>query len=195
LRKNYIFKAILPKKLNLNCMGGMQMKGYVQVYTGNGKGKTTASLGLAIRAAGAGLKVFIVQFLKMGDYSEIKALARFSDLITVEQYGLGRFVKGKPSPEDIEAGIKGLERVKSVIAAGKHDVVIIEERNVAVMCGLFPIEELLNIIDKKPDNLELIITGRGAAQALIEKADLVTEMKEIRHYYEKGVSARVGIEK
>jgi len=171
------------------------MKGYVQIYTGNGKGKTTASLGLAIRAAGAGLKVFIVQFLKMGDYSEIKALARFSDLITVEQYGLGRFVKGKPSPEDIEAGQKGLERVKSVIAAGKHDVVIIEEGNVAVMCGLFPIEELLNIVDKKPDNMELIITGRGAAQALIEKADLVTEMKEIKHYYQKGVAARVGIEK
>jgi len=171
------------------------MKGYVQIYTGNGKGKTTASLGLAIRAAGAGLKVFIVQFLKMGDYSEIKALARFSDLITVEQYGLGRFVKGKPSPEDIEAGIKGLERVKSVIAAGKHDVVIIEEGNVAVMCGLFPIEELLNIVDKKPENVELIITGRGAAQALIEKADLVTEMKEIKHYYQKGVAARVGIEK
>jgi len=171
------------------------MKGYVQIYTGNGKGKTTASLGLAIRAAGAGLKVFIVQFLKMGDYSEIKALARFSDLITVEQYGLGRFVKGKPSPEDIEAGQKGLERVKSVIAAGKHDVVIIEEGNVAVMCGLFPIEELLNIVDKKPENVELIITGRGAAQALIEKADLVTEMKEIKHYYQKGVAARVGIEK
>jgi cob(I)alamin adenosyltransferase len=173
----------------------MKMKGYVQVYTGNGKGKTTASLGLAIRAAGAGLKVFIVQFLKMGDYSEIKALARFSDLITVEQYGLGRFVKGKPSPEDIEAGQKGLERVKSVIASGKHDVVIIEEGNVAVMCGLFPIEELLNIVDKKPDNVELIITGRGAAQSLIEKADLVTEMKEIKHYYQKGVPARVGIEK
>ncbi len=171
------------------------MKGYVQVYTGNGKGKTTASLGLAIRAAGAGLKVFIVQFLKMGDYSEIKALARFSDLITVEQYGLGRFVKGKPSPEDIEAGQKGLERVKSVIAAGEHDVVIMEEGNVAVMCGLFPIEELLNIVDKKPDNVELIITGRGAAQALIDKADLVTEMKEIKHYYQKGVAARVGIEK
>ncbi len=171
------------------------MKGYVQVYTGNGKGKTTASLGLAIRAAGAGLKVFIVQFLKMGDYSEIKALARFSDLITVEQYGLGRFVKGKPSPEDIEAGQKGLERVKSVIAAGEHDVVIMEEGNVAVMCGLFPIEELLNIVDKKPDNVELIITGRGAAQSLIDKADLVTEMKEIKHYYQKGVAARVGIEK
>ncbi len=171
------------------------MKGYVQVYTGNGKGKTTASLGLAIRAAGAGLKVFIVQFLKMGDYSEIKALVRFSDLITVEQYGLGRFVKGKPSPEDIEAGQKGLERVKSVIAAGEHDVVIMEEGNVAVMCGLFPIEELLNIVDKKPDNVELIITGRGAAQSLIDKADLVTEMKEIKHYYQKGVAARVGIEK
>ena len=102
------------------------MIGYLQVYTtGNGKGKTTAALGLSIRAAGAGLKVFIVQFLKMGDYSEIKALERFSDLITIEQYGLSRFVKGKPSPEDIKAGRKGLEKLKSIIAAGEHDVVVI----------------------------------------------------------------------
>jgi len=171
------------------------MKGYVQVYTGNGKGKTTAALGLSIRAAGAGLKVFIVQFLKMGDYSEIKALERFSDLITIEQYGLGRFVKGKPSPEDIEAGMKGLEKLKSIIAAGEHDVVVVEEGNVAVMCGLFTVHDLLDVISKKPENMEIVITGRGAAPEIIEKADLVTEMKEIKHYYQKGVKARVGIEK
>lgn len=171
------------------------MKGYVQVYTGNGKGKTTAALGLSIRAAGAGLKVFIVQFLKMGDYSEVKALERFSDLITIEQYGLGRFVRGKPSPEDMGAGRKGLERIKSIIAVGEHDVVVIEEGNVAVMCGLFSAQDLLDVIELKPENMEIVITGRGAAPEIIEKADLVTEMKEIKHYYQKGVKARVGIEK
>jgi len=171
------------------------MKGYIHVYTGNGKGKTTAALGLSIRAAGAGLRVFIVQFLKKGDYSEIKALERFSDLITIEQYGLGRFIKGKPSPEDIEAGKKGLDRIKSIIEAGEHDVVIIEEGNVAVICGLFSAQDLLTVIEKKPDNMEIVITGRGAASAIIEKADLVTEMKEIKHYYQKGVKARIGIEK
>jgi len=171
------------------------MKGYIQVYTENGKGKTTAALGLSIRAAGAGLKVFIVQFLKMGDYSEIKSLERFSDLITIEQYGLGRFVKGKPLPEDIEAGMKGLEKLKLIISAGEHDVVIIEEGNVAVMCGLFSAQDLLDVIEKKPENMEIVITGRGAAPEIIEKADLVTEMKEIKHYYQEGVKARVGIEK
>ncbi len=170
-------------------------KGYVQVYTGNGKGKTTASLGLSVRAAGAGLKVFIIQFMKMGDYSEIKALERFSDLITIEQYGLGRFVMGKPSPEDIEAGKKGLEKVKSIISAGEHDVVVIEEGNVAVTCDLITTQDLLDIIDSKPDNMELVITGRSAPPEIIKRADLVTEMKEIKHYYQNGVQARVGIEK
>jgi len=171
------------------------MKGYVQIYTGNGKGKTTASLGLSIRAAGAGLKVYIAQFLKMGDYSEIKALQRFSDLITVEQFGQGKFVKGKPSPEEIKSAQAGLEKIKSIIAADEHDVVIMEEGNVAVMCDLFPVEDLLSIIDSKPEHMELVITGRGADPKVIEKADLVTEMKEIKHYYQKGVQARVGIEK
>ena len=170
-------------------------KGYVQIYTGNGKGKTTASLGLSIRAAGAGLKVFIGQFMKMGDYSEIKALERFSDLITIEQYGIKGFVKGKPSPEDIEASKKGLEKIKSIVASGAYDLVILEEGNVAVMCGLFDVQELIDIIDAKPDNMELVITGRGADSRVIEKADLVTEMKEIKHYYQKGVKSRVGIEK
>ena len=171
------------------------MKGYVQVYTGNGKGKTTASLGLSVRAAGAGFKVFIVQFLKQGDYSEIKALERFSDQITIEQYGLGRFVKGKPSPEDIEAGQKGYERVAAILKQGDHDLVVVEEGNVAVMCGLFPEEKLLDLMEMKPDHVELVITGRGATPAVMERADLVTEMKEIKHYYKAGVPARVGIEK
>ena len=103
------------------------MKGYIQVYTGDGKGKTTAALGLALRAAGAGLRVYMAQFLKKGDYSEIRALARFSDLITVEQFGLGHFVKGKPAVEDIDAGRRGLQRVKKILASGQHQVVILDD--------------------------------------------------------------------
>jgi len=170
-------------------------KGYTQVYTGNGKGKTTAAIGLAVRAAGAGLKVFIAQFIKMGDYSEIKALKRFSDLITVEQFGLGRFTNGKPTPEDIKAAQKGLERVRSVVAADEYKIVILEEANVAVMLGLFAVQDLLKIIINKPHDMELVITGRGASPRIIENADLVTEMKPIKHYFQKGVPARVGIEK
>jgi cob(I)alamin adenosyltransferase len=171
------------------------MKGYVQIYTGNGKGKTTASLGLSLRAAGAGLKVFIAQFLKKGDYSEIKALERFSDLISIKQFGLGRFVKGQPTDEEIHAAQKGLEDVRQAMLSGEYDVIIVEEGNVAVACGLFDAQLLLDLIAQKPDNLELVITGRGAAPEVIEQADLVTEMKEIKHYYQKGVAARVGIEK
>ena len=170
-------------------------KGYTQVYTGNGKGKTTAAIGLAIRAAGAGLKVFIAQFIKMGDYSEIKALKRFSDLITVEQFGLGRFANRIPAPADIKAARKGLERVKSVLATDEYNIVIMEEANVAVKLGLFGVQDLLKIIINKPHDKELVITGRGASPRVIEIADLVTEMKPIKHYFQKGVPARVGIEK
>ena len=171
------------------------MKGYVQVYTGNGKGKTTASLGLSLRAAGAGLKVFIAQFLKQGDYSEIRALERFSDLNRIEQYGLGRFIKGKPTEEEIQAAQKGLQEVKEAMLSGEYDVIIVEEGNVAASCGLFEVQKLLELISQKPDDLELVITGRGASPEVIEQADLVTEMKEIKHYYQEGVAARVGIEK
>jgi cob(I)alamin adenosyltransferase len=171
------------------------MRGYIHVYTGNGKGKTTAAVGLAIRAAGAGLQVYIAQFMKQGDYSEIKGLDRFSDLITVEQFGSGRFIKGRPSGEDVAAARQGLNKVKSILAAGKHAVVILDEASVAVSLNLFSEKELLEIIDRRPDNVEIIITGRGATSAIIEAADLVTEMKEIKHYFKKGVAARIGIEK
>ncbi len=170
------------------------MKGYIQIYTGDGKGKTTASLGLAIRAAGAGLKVYIVQFLKQGDYSEIKALSKFEN-ITIKQYGLGKFVKGKPSDDDILSGVEGYLKLCEILKQNKHDVVIAEEGNVAVTCNLISEKELLELMDMKPDNVELVITGRGATAAVIEKADLVTEMKEIKHYFKQGVTARVGIEK
>jgi cob(I)alamin adenosyltransferase len=170
------------------------MKGYTQVYTGNGKGKTTAALGLAIRAAGAGLKVFIAQFIKMGDFSEIKSLKRFSDLITVEQFGLGRFTN-KPLPKDIEAAQNGLDKVKSIILSDEYSVIILEEVNVAVKHGLISVQDLINLIVNKPPDKELVITGRGASPQVIELADLVTEMRLIKHYYRKGVRARIGIEK
>ncbi len=124
-------------------------KGYTQIYTGDGKGKTTAALGLALRAAGAGLKVYIAQFIKSGDYSEIKALSRLADRITVEQFGLGRFIKGKPSPEDRAAAQKGLEAIRSALSSGNYQVVIMEEGNVAAMCGLFPVDEILSDHDPK----------------------------------------------
>ena len=171
------------------------MRGYVQVYTGDGKGKTTAAIGLAVRAAGAGFKVFIAQFIKMGDYSEIKALRRFDDLITVEQFGLGRFANGKPLPQDIQAAQKGLERVRSIMQSDEYKVIILEEANVAAKYGLIRVQDLLGLIVNKPYDKELVITGRGASPRIIDSADLVTEMVSIKHYYEKGVGARLGIEK
>jgi cob(I)alamin adenosyltransferase len=171
------------------------MKGYVQVYTGDGKGKTTAAIGLAVRAAGAGMKVYIAQFIKLGDYSEIKALGKFTGLITVEQFGLGRFIKGKPSEEDIEAAKRGIEKVKSLMRSSGFDIIILDEANSAVKCGLISAMEILDLISLKPENMELVITGRDASPEIIEKADLVTEMKEIKHYFRKGVRAREGIEK
>ncbi len=171
------------------------MKGYIQVYTGNGKGKTTAALGVAMRTIGAGGKVFIGQFLKSGNYSEIKILKKFKEQVTVEQYGLGRFVKGSPAQEDIDAGRDGYNSVVQIIEKGEYGLVIIDEGNVAVQYNIFSEKELLNIFNKKPDHVEIIVTGRGATQKVIEKADLVVEMKEIKHYFQKGVKARIGIEK
>lgn len=171
------------------------MQGYVQVYTGDGKGKTTAALGLSIRAAGAGLSVFIGQFIKKGDYSEIKALARFPDLVTVEQFGQGRFLDGKPDPDDIRLSREGVVRIRQVIASGHYDVVILEEANVAVTYGLISESELEDIIVTKPSGVELVITGRGATDRIIALADLVTEMRVVKHYYQKGVASRIGIEK
>ena len=167
------------------------MKGYVQVYTGDGKSKTTAAIGLSIRAAGAGLKVYIARFITMGDNSEIRALKKFSDFITVEQIGLGRFIKGKPSEEDIEAARTGIEKVKSLMRSSDYNIIILEEANEAAKCGLISVKEILDLISSKPEKVELVITGRGADPEVIEKADLVTEMKEIKHYYKKGVPAGI----
>ena len=171
------------------------MKGYTHIYTGDGKGKTTAALGLAVRAAGAGLQVFLAQFIKGKQYSELNALKRLADLITVEQYGLPRFINGKPSEPDVEAAHYGLEKLKSSMLSGRFDLIIIDEGNVAVTYGLLSKQDLLDLIAMKPESLELVITGRGALPEIIDKADIVTEMKAVKHYYDNGVNARVGIEK
>jgi len=170
------------------------MQGYIQVYTGDGKGKTTAALGLALRAAGAGLKVFIAQFAKGMEYSEIKILREKLPEITIRQYGQDCFIVNKPTEKDIELARQGLKEVREIIRSGKFDVVILDEATIAVHFNLFSNDELLDVIRRKPDNLELIITGRKAHPELIKAADLVTEMLEIKHYYQNGVKARKGIE-
>ncbi|HHY14411.1 MAG TPA: cob(I)yrinic acid a,c-diamide adenosyltransferase [Thermoanaerobacterales bacterium] len=171
------------------------MEGYVQVYTGNGKGKTTAAIGLAMRAVGAGLKVFIGQFVKGQYYSELDTLKRFEGEITIKQFGKECFIYEKPKQEDIDVAMEGFQEAKNVLNSGKYDVVILDEINIALFFKLIPLEDVLKLIDEKPDNVELILTGRYAPEEIIEKADLVTEMKEIKHYYTKEVEARVGIEK
>jgi len=170
-------------------------KGYIQIYTGDGKGKTTAALGLALRAAGCGLKVFIAQFIKGIEYSEIKALKKYSDNITVKQYGRGCFIMREPEKEDFYAANNGLDEIKNIIKNGFYDIVILDEINIAVQLKLISIVDLIDIMENKPENIELILTGRGADEELIKRADLVTEMREIKHYYRSGVIARTGIER
>jgi len=170
------------------------MKGYVQVYTGNGKGKTTAALGLIVRACGAGLKVYLCQFIKGGICSELKTLKkRFCD-VTIHQCGRGCFIKGKPSRDDLKLAKKGFAKLRSAILSGKYDLVIADEANCAISCGLLTASELLKLIDEKPPHVELVFTGRSAPAELIARADLVTEMKEVKHYFNNGIKARPGIE-
>jgi cob(I)alamin adenosyltransferase len=171
------------------------MKGYVQVYTGDGKGKTTAALGLAMRAFGAGLNVYIAQFVKGMKYSEQETFKVLSEHLTVKQYGRGCFIKGDPTEEDITAAKAGLKEVRKIMLSGKYQVLILDEANIATFYNLFGVDDLLKLINDRPDDLELIITGRRADPRIIEAADLVTEMKEIKHYYQEGIIAREGIEK
>jgi cob(I)alamin adenosyltransferase len=169
-------------------------RGYVQVYTGDGKGKTTAALGLAVRAAGAGMRVFIAQFAKGMRSSELAALARLAPLVEARQYGTGRFITGAPSPGDIAAAREGLAAARVAIESGAWDMIILDEANIATWFGLFSVEELLALIDLAGGRMEIVITGRRADPRVIERADLVTEMREIRHYHARGVPARTGIE-
>lgn len=171
------------------------MKGYIQVYTGSGKGKTTAALGLALRAAGAGFRVYIAQFVKGMKYSELDILPRLSDYITLKQYGRDCFIEREPTNEDIQAAQEGLKEVKQIMCSGEYQIIILDEANIATYFNLFSVEDLLDFMRAKPEGVELVITGRMADPRVIEEADLVTEMKEIKHYYQKGIEARAGIEK
>lgn len=170
------------------------MKGYVHVYTGNGKGKTTAAIGLAIRAAGAGMRVYIAQFVKGMHYSELDALDRYADRITLKQYGRECFIEREPEEEDFRAARQGLEEVKGIVASGDYQMVILDEANIATRYNLFSPDELIELVRSKPEPMELVITGRNADPKVVALADLVTEMKEIKHYYNRGVQARAGIE-
>lgn len=170
------------------------MQGYIQVYTGNGKGKTTAALGLAVRAAGAGKAVFIAQFLKGRKCSECKALTRFHPDIVIKQYGRKNFILGKPDDKDKAVFRRGFNQVKKILFSQQYDLIILDEINMAVYFNLIPVEELLSLLREKPKNVELILTGRYAHPRIIKMADLVTCMKEVKHYFRKGVSARRGIE-
>ncbi len=171
-------------------------QGMVQIYTGSGKGKTTASLGLALRAVGHNFQVFILQFMKGSPvYGEIVASRRLAPNLTVEQVGRDAFVsRTHPDPEDVRLAQTGFEKARKIVLSGKYDLVVLDEINCAVDFGLLPLEEVCNLVRSKPVHTELVLTGRGAPQELVELADLVTEMREIKHYFNSGQHARRGIE-
>lgn len=175
-------------------LAALAMKGYVHVYTGNGKGKTTAAFGLALRAVGAGKKVYIGQFVKGQAYSEIQAVSECLPGITVKQLGLGCFIINEPTQADIDAARQGLTEVADALHCGLYDMVILDEVTIALFYKLLSVEEVLEVVASKPEATEVVLTGRYAPQELIDAADLVTEMREVKHYYTSGVEARVGIE-
>jgi len=169
-------------------------KGTIQVYTGNGKGKTTASLGQAIRAAGHGWKVVMIQFMKGRLYGEL-ASCRNMEGVSIEQHGRDEFVDPKnPEPVDLELAGKGWARALELAADRGVDMLILDEVNVAVSFGLIPLEDLVRLVKGKREDLELILTGRYADRKIIDLADTVTEMREIKHHYRQGIESRKGIE-
>ncbi len=176
----------------------MKFTGYIQVYTGNGKGKTTAALGLALRAAGRGKKTYMAQFMKKGEYGELLSAAKYlADFITIEQFGLPEFhhTGDEVTEEERNSALTGVAAVNKAIASKKYDIIILDEVNVLLYFKIIALDPILKIITGKPENIELILTGRNAPEEILERADLVTEMKEIKHYYTKNVPARTGIEK
>ena len=174
-----------------------QFKGYIQVYTGDGKGKTTAALGLALRAAGYKHKIYIGQFLKGQEYGELLSAKKLSPYITIEQFGRKGFihVTKDPDEEDIKRAKRGLKKCLEAMLSRKYRIIILDEINVAVDLNLITEEEVHEFLDKRPEDVEIILTGRYAPPSFLKRADLVTEMKEKKHYYKKGVKAREGIEK
>lgn len=170
-------------------------QGLVQVYTGDGKGKTTAAFGLAMRAVGKGFSVFMVQFLKGRHYGELEAARLLSDRLTVVQSGLDTFVKkDEPTGEDLRLARRGLEIAREAVMSGRYDIVILDEVSVAVHLGVLEVEDVLPLIDGRPPGVELVLTGRYAPDEFCERADIITEMKNIRHCFDRGVPMREGIE-
>jgi len=171
-------------------------QGFIQIYTGNGKGKTTAAIGQAVRAAGFGLKTYIAQFMKEYPYNELVSLKNLSEWILIEQFGGDAFVYKKelPGEDELAKARTGLHTAKEKMLSGEYDLIILDEAIVAIYFKLIRTEELNDFINKKPEDVELILTGRYCPDELIELADLVTEMKEIKHYYQKGITSRRGIE-
>jgi len=170
------------------------MIGCVQVYTGDGKGKTTAATGLTLRAVGAGKRVFIGQFIKGKDSHEMALLRERCPEVTIEPFGLGRFIRKEPSAEDLAAAAAGVKRLEAVLKGGEFDMVIADEANGALGAGVITLETLLALVDARPPEVELVITGRNAPPELIARADLVTEMRKIKHCFDAGIPAREGIE-
>jgi cob(I)alamin adenosyltransferase len=169
-------------------------KGYIHVYTGSGKGKTTAAIGLGIRATGDGLRVLMIQFMKGRRYSELDALEQVKNF-QVLQFGRDEFVsKQKPEQVDIDLARKGFAYAKEAVQKGTYDVIILDELNVAVDYGLIALDDVLHLLDDKPESLELVLTGRCASPEIIKHADVVSEILEIKHPYQKGVLSRKGID-
>jgi len=171
-------------------------RGMIHLYTGNGKGKTTAALGLALRAAGWKKKTLIIQFMKGQKYGELEAVKALSPYITIEQMGLDTFVHIEgPTEIDCQMAQKGLARAREAMESGDIDILVLDEINVALYFRLLELSEVLELIDDKPSAMELVLTGRYAPHKLIERADLVTRMELVKHYFEQGVQARTGIER
>ena len=169
-------------------------KGYIHIYTGPGKGKTTSALGLGLRAAGAGFKVYMIQFMKGRHYSELDSVEHLPNF-TIVQYGRDEFVsKENPEQIDIDFAREGFAHAQEIVKNGKYDMVILDEINVAIDYNLISVEDVLKLIEEKPEKVELVLTGRYAHPELSKIADLVTEMLEIKHPYQKGVLARKGVD-
>lgn len=169
-------------------------KGYIHVYTGTGKGKTTAALGLSLRSLCAGNKVYFGQFVKGMKYSEVKA-EEYLPNFEIHQFGLNCFIYNDPTEEDVKAAKKGLEICKKILSEGKYDLIVLDEINIALYYKLFSIDEVIEMLKSKASHVEVVITGRNAPDEIIEIADLVTDMREVKHYYNEGVLAREGIER
>ena len=170
--------------------------GLVQVYTGDGKGKTTAALGLALRAAGWGYRTFIGQFMKGQDYGELHSVPRLSPQVTIEQFGEPTFLHvSRPTPKDIAMAQEGLRRIREATASGKYQIVVMDEICTALFFRLVSVEDVLDIIHQRPPGVELVLTGRRASEEILAAADLVTEMVAVKHPYERGIRARKGIER